>query len=653
MIDTKRTSLALLLLSQIWLPTAFAQISNGDFEQFSGSTPDGWTTIDSGISTSQSSLSVSGSSSLAANITTASQASTDLRQTIAVSAGITEQYSVWVYHTEGGMRARLYVGGYQGYSEPSLLNQWQQLSFSYTPASTGTIEVGLRFYDVAGFDGAEVVYVDDFQPSNTSGGGGGTSGACADHAVSLALTTDNYGSETSWQITNQSQGIEASGSGYASNTSYSEEVCLTDGDYTFTINDSYGDGICCSYGSGSYELTGDGEPLASGGQFASTESTNFSLSSSTPPPPPPTGCTENTLDVTITTDNYSSETSWSLTQGSTTVGSGSGYSNNSQYQESFCVDDGSYTFTINDSYGDGICCNYGSGSYLLVNNGITVASGGDFNSSESTTFDLPASTGGGGNPGDYYNGTEGLTGYSLKTALHNIINNHTAQGYSALWGFYASYELDNYYEMDGSILDIYSENPSASDPYNYTPVSDQCGTYNSEADCYNREHSFPRSWFGGDVEPMNSDVHHIFATDGQVNAYRGSYPFGLVGNASTTSSNGSKLGSAASGLGYSGTVFEPIDEFKGDLARAYFYMATRYENQISGWENNSSESDAALNGSSNQVFEPWLLALLKSWHQQDPVSQKEIDRNEAAFTYQGNRNPFVDHPEWVSSIWGN
>ena len=151
---------------------------------------------------------------------------------------------------------------------------------------------------------------------------------------------------------------------------------------------------------------------------------------------------------------------------------------------------------------------------------------------------------------------------------------------------------------------------------------------------------------------MNSDVHHIFASDGYVNSKRSSYPYAVVGSATFTSDNNSKVGSSVTS-GYSGTVFEPIDEFKGDLARAYFYMATRYENVISSWQNNSSSSDAVLNGSSNQVFETWQLNLLISWHNADPVSQYEIDRNNAAQTYQGNRNPFVDHPEWVELVWVN
>ena len=229
--------------------------------------------------------------------------------------------------------------------------------------------------------------------------------------------------------------------------------------------------------------------------------------------------------------------------------------------------------------------------------GDTVASGGSFASTESTDFSVGGgnnNSGGTSNLSDYYTSAEGLTGYALKTALYNIINGHTTRSYGDLWTFYLSSERDVYYENDGSILDIYSESPNGSDSYTYTAGSDQCGNFSGEGSCYNREHSFPRSWFGGDVDPMNTDVHHVFATDGFVNSQRSSFPYGEVGSATFTSSNGSKLGSATSSLGYNGTVFEPIDEFKGDLARAYFYMATRYENDIDGWENNSTSADAVL-----------------------------------------------------------
>ena len=635
---------ALLLASQF----AGAQIVNGNFESFSGNTPTGWTTIDGSISVAPSSVAFEGSRSVAVTVNTTSQSATDFLQSIPVVANQTYNFSARIRHTEGGMRARFYINGFRNYSNPALTNQWQQINYSYTPTSSGNILVGLRFYDVSGFDGSEIVYVDDFQPSSGSTGG---SSSCSGTEVNVAINTDQYGSETSWQILNAASQAVESGSGYASNASASEDFCLSDGNYTFVINDSFGDGICCGFGNGSYAVTAGATTLASGGEFASQESTPFTIGGSSTPP---SACSANEVSLSLQTDQYGSETSWQLNRGSTQVATGSGYSNNSLNTEDFCLSDGNYTFVINDSFGDGICCSFGNGFYRLTSDGSELVSGGQFGSSESMSFSLPASgNGGGGNTGSYYDSAQGLSGFALKSALHDIIDNHSNQGYGSLWTFYSANERDVYYENDGSILDIYSERPNAADAYNYTPVSDQCGNFNSEADCYNREHAFPRSWFGGDVEPMNSDVHHIFPSDGQVNSYRSSFPYGEVGSATITTTNGSRRGNAVSGLGYSGTVFEPIDEFKGDLARAYFYMATRYEDVISGWENNSSTSDAVLNGSSNRVFETWVVNLLLDWHAQDPVSQKEIDRNEAAFGYQGNRNPFVDNPAWVNSIWGN
>ena len=146
---------------------------------------------------------------------------------------------------------------------------------------------------------------------------------------------------------------------------------------------------------------------------------------------------------------------------------------------------------------------------------------------------------------------------------------------------------------------------------------------------------------------MLTDAVHLFPTDGYVNGQRNNFPFGEVGSASFTSLNGSKKGSARSDLGYTGTVFEPIDEFKGDLARVYFYMATRYEDVLSSW------SSVMLDGSTDQVYEDWAIDMLMDWHLNDPVSQKETDRNNNLQTYQGNRNPFVDHPEYVNVIWGD
>ena len=250
-------------------------------------------------------------------------------------------------------------------------------------------------------------------------------------------------------------------------------------------------------------------------------------------------------------------------------------------------------------------------------------------------------------PSGYYNSANGLSGAPLKTALSTIITNgHQDKGYSGLWTGYKTTDIDKNYENDGSILDIYSERPTSADPYNYTPGTNQCGTYSVEGNCYNREHIVPQSLFN-QASPMVSDINFIRATDGKVNGMRSNYPFGKVGTATFTSKNGSKLGNSASS-GYSGTVFEPIDEFKGDVARMIFYFVTRYENKLSTFS-----SGNMLGGSSFPGLQTWELNVLLAWHNQDPVSQAEINRNNASYTFQGNRNPFIDNPNYANLIWGS
>jgi endonuclease I/chitodextrinase len=260
-------------------------------------------------------------------------------------------------------------------------------------------------------------------------------------------------------------------------------------------------------------------------------------------------------------------------------------------------------------------------------------------------------------PAGYYSTATG-TGYTLKTQLHNIINGHSDQGYNAMDSFIANYDLDNYYEVgSNTILDPYSENPTGADPYNFAPVGDKCGNYNGEGDCYNIEHVIPQSTFNSNT-PMQSDAHHLLPTDGRVNGFRSNFPFGVVNNSNLVSQsgisnptqNGSKLGgnlNSGYSAGYTGIVFEPIDEFKGDIARIYFYFVTRYEDQVSAW----SAYDM-FDGSSDKVLDDPFLNILMTWHQNDPVSQKEIDRNNNIYyNHQSNRNPFVDHPEYVAMIW--
>jgi endonuclease I/chitodextrinase len=246
-------------------------------------------------------------------------------------------------------------------------------------------------------------------------------------------------------------------------------------------------------------------------------------------------------------------------------------------------------------------------------------------------------------PSGYYDTATG-TGFPLKTQLYNIVKGHTDNGYSGLYTIYQTSDRDNYFENDATILDMYSENPAGTDPYNYTAGTTQrCGTYSVEGDCYNREHIIPQSTFGA-AAPMVSDAHFITPTDGKVNGQRSNYPHGPVTSPTWTSLNGSKLG-ASTTAGYSGPIFEPIDEFKGDIARMYFYFATRYESTVAGY------TYAMFNGSTNQVFTTDFLNILLTWHNQDPVSAREIERNNAIYTFQNNRNPYIDHPEYVQAIW--
>ncbi len=242
-------------------------------------------------------------------------------------------------------------------------------------------------------------------------------------------------------------------------------------------------------------------------------------------------------------------------------------------------------------------------------------------------------------PNGYYNAANGKTGDELKVALHNIIKGHTTVSYNNLWN--AFWSTDN--KGNSIVWDMYSDIPGGTPPYIYQLGEDQCGEYNSEGNCYNREHSWPKSWFGSQTTP-ECDLHHIFPTDGFVNAQRSNFPFGEVQSASWTSRNGSKLGNCKSSLGYSGTVFEPIDAYKGDFARALMYMSVRYYSEDSNWGTSGMTNKSELL--------PWAIAMLMNWNEQDPVSQKEIDRNNAIYTdYQHNRNPFVDHPEYARMIW--
>lgn len=245
--------------------------------------------------------------------------------------------------------------------------------------------------------------------------------------------------------------------------------------------------------------------------------------------------------------------------------------------------------------------------------------------------------------GDYYKRANGKKGSALKTALCGIIYKSSNPGYDALLEMYHTSDK----RADGYLRDWYSNSTS------YViggPAENH--SYNAEGQSYNREHSVPQSWFSK-KSPMKSDGHHVLPTDGYVNNRRGNLPFGEVSTSSITyqSAGGySKVGRCRT-AGYTGQVFEPADEIKGDIARIYFYMATCYENQVASWATNAVAANV-FDGTKYPALTQWQLDMLMRWSKADPVDAVETARNEAVYKHQDNRNPFVDYPGLEEYIWG-
>ncbi|WP_109830798.1 HNH endonuclease signature motif containing protein [Reichenbachiella versicolor] len=254
-------------------------------------------------------------------------------------------------------------------------------------------------------------------------------------------------------------------------------------------------------------------------------------------------------------------------------------------------------------------------------------------------------------PLGYYDRTIGKTGYELKTSLYDIINKHKKLKYNDLWTAFEKTDT-----RKDTIIDMYTLPPlnTVANPFYYKYQIDQCGE-NKNSKCYNREHSFPASWFGNKKNsPMYTDLFHIYPTDVKINNLRGNVPYDQVTEQNPPlSQNGSKKGYASTNkiLGSDIVVFEPIDKYKGDFARTYFYMATCYQDKIAGWANNG-EAKYVLAGNDSTSFQDWYVDLLLDWHKGDPVSEKETKRNNAVYLIQNNRNPFIDSAQFVTRIWG-
>jgi len=243
------------------------------------------------------------------------------------------------------------------------------------------------------------------------------------------------------------------------------------------------------------------------------------------------------------------------------------------------------------------------------------------------------------NSGTYYQAANGKKGEALKTALFNIIKSHKTLSYSA---------LEDYYEYtdkrpDGCVRDWYS---------NITNYDWNDHGNNKEGAGWNKEHTVPQSWFG-EASPMKSDIVHVVPTDAKINNMRSAYVIAEVGTVEKASANNYSLLGSCKTAGYTGKVFEPNDEVKGDIARIYFYMATCYQDKLKNWT--KGEVKKVFTSDEYPGLQQWYLDMLFRWSQLDPIDDVERARNNAVASsdVQGNRNPFVDYPGLEHYVWGN
>lgn len=222
---------------------------------------------------------------------------------------------------------------------------------------------------------------------------------------------------------------------------------------------------------------------------------------------------------------------------------------------------------------------------------------------------------------DYYDSVINLTGQNLFYGLRSLISNNTNTSYDDSKEVLFQ-TLDN---TGGNVTCIYT-GQVYNVGYNYN------GSNNP-----NTEHTYAQSWFNGsDTSKKKSDLHHLFVTNSVVNSSRGNLPLYTVGSHSAATVYYTNT-PWQSYRGYSlnnQMVFEPADESKGNIARALLYFYTRYNNESLVQQNTD------------------MLPVLVQWHSFDPPDAAEITRNTGVYNYQNNRNPYVDHPEFVGRIWG-
>lgn len=255
-------------------------------------------------------------------------------------------------------------------------------------------------------------------------------------------------------------------------------------------------------------------------------------------------------------------------------------------------------------------------------------------------------------PKGYYDNAQGLSDKALKTALHDTICkgvrvSYGTQGYTypdnvyypATWNFFPQTDR----RADGTVWDMYSN-------------TRRYFTYDGGSACgLEIEHCFPKSWWGWTSQSSGKtdsvgyrayrDLYHLNPADAQANNNKSNYPPGHVKKGDKLDNDSFRMDATKSSE-YGWACFEPAPEYRGDFARAYFYIATAYEDL------NWTATDY-LDNDSYLEFKPWLIEVLLDWHRADPVSMKEIERADAVSSIQHNRNPYIDYPELVEYIWGN
>lgn len=240
-------------------------------------------------------------------------------------------------------------------------------------------------------------------------------------------------------------------------------------------------------------------------------------------------------------------------------------------------------------------------------------------------------------PPHYYDAAEGTHSATLKTALYQIIHEASVLKYG---GSGDGYTWSGFYQTDrlstNQVLDRYSN-----ETFYFNGNTSVSGMH--------IEHSFANSWWGHTKNQAYNDLHHLYPSEGIANIHKNNNVIGVVTESDPYNNGVIKVGKSTSRPGGEITVWEPADEYKGDFARTYMYMVTCYEDMATEWQ---GEGLLLLDNNTYPVFEDWAIQLLLQWSENDPVSQLERDRNEAVYTIQGNRNPFIDYPDLANHIWG-